>query len=192
MQAQSMLEANFGMRILNKGDVIHNRQYTFTGLPEVYDRVMMDVAGAARTPVAKLFGRSAAGLNATGENDIRNYYDYIDGLRENYFREIIEKLLPIIALSCWGEIPDDLDIDFPPMEEANPEEIANITQKQTNAIMSAYQSNLIDAATAMRELQALSDTVGTFGKIKDEDVEKSEGITFSQSQMMRDPMSGLI
>ena len=192
MQAQSMLESNFGMRILNKGDVIHNRQYTFTGLPEVYDRVMMDVAGAARTPVAKLFGRSAAGLNATGENDIRNYYDYIDGLRENYFREIIEKLLPIIALSCWGEIPDDLDIDFPPMEEANPEEIANITQKQTNAIMSAYQSNLIDAATAMRELQSLSDTVGTFGKIKDEDVEKSEGITFSQSQMMRDPMSGLI
>ena len=41
-------------------------------------------------------------------------------------------------------------------------------------------------------IETLSDTVGTFGKIKDEDVEKSEGITFSQSQMMRDPMSGLI
>lgn len=37
---------------------MHNTQYTFTGLPDVYDRMMMDVAGAARTPVTKLFGRS--------------------------------------------------------------------------------------------------------------------------------------
>ena len=65
MAAQSVMESNFGMRVINKGDAIHNTQYTFTGLPEVYDRVMMDVAGAARTPVTKLFGRSPSGLNAT-------------------------------------------------------------------------------------------------------------------------------
>ena len=191
MQAQSMLESNFGMRILNKGDVIHNRQYTFTGLPEVYDRIMMDVAGAARTPVTKLFGRSPAGLNATGEADLDNYYDYIDSVRENSFREIIEKLLPIMALSCWGEIPDDLDIDFPPMREANAAELADIVQKQSGAIISAYQSDLIDAATAMRELQALGDTTQVFAKIKDESAENAEGIMYSDRMAMRDPMAGL-
>ena len=191
MQSQAMLESNFGLRILNKGDQIHNRQYTFTGLPEVYDRIMMDVAGASRTPVTKLFGRSPAGLNATGESDLRNYYDYIDSLRENSFRDIIERLLPIMALSAWGVIPDDLEIVFPPMEDANPAELADITQKQTAAIIAAYQSDLIDAATAMRELQALSDTTGIFSKIKDEDVDKNKGVTFSQKQAMRDPMAGL-
>lgn len=192
MQAQSVMESNFGMRILNKGDVIHNRQYTFTGLPEVYDRVMMDVAGAARTPVTKLFGRSPAGLNSTGESDMQNYYDYIDGLRENVFRDIIERLLPILAMSAWGEIPDDLDIAFPPMKSADPAQRAEITQKTTGSILSAYQSNLIDAATAMRELQALSDVTGTFSKIRDKDVEKAEGYTFADSQAMHDPMSGLV
>lgn len=191
MQAQSVMESNFGMRILNKGDVIHNRQYTFTGLPEVYDRVMMDVAGAARTPVTKLFGRSPAGLNATGEADLNNYYDYIDSVRENGFREIIEKLLPIMALSCWGEIPDDLDIDFPPMREANAAELADITQKQSGAIISAYQSNLIDGATAMRELQALGDVTQVFAKIKDEDAEQAEGVMYADRMAMRDPMAGL-
>ena len=35
----------------------------------------MDVAGAASDhPVTKLFGRSPAGLNATGEADMQNYY----------------------------------------------------------------------------------------------------------------------
>ena len=92
MAAQSIMESNFGTRVINKGDAIHNTQYTFTGLPEVYDRVMMDVAGAARTPVTKLFGRSPAGLNATGEADMQNYYDYIDGLRETQLRPIIERL----------------------------------------------------------------------------------------------------
>ena len=192
MQAQSIMESNFGMRIINKGDAIHNRQYTFTGLPDVYDRVMMDVAGAARTPVTKLFGRSPAGMNATGESDLQNYYDYIDGLRENDFREIIEKLLPILAMSAWGRIPDDLDISFPPMKTADPTQRAEITQKTTGSILSAYQSNLIDASTAMRELQALSDTTGTFGKIKDEDVEKAEGITYADTQAMHDPMSGIM
>ena len=191
MQAQSVMESNFGMRILNKGDVIHNRQYTFAGLPEVYDRVMMDVAGAARTPVTKLFGRSPAGLNATGEADLNNYYDYIDSVRENYFRDILEKLLPIMALSCWGEIPDDLDIDFPPMREADAAELADITQKQSGAIISAYQSNLIDGATAMRELQALGDVTQVFAKIKDEDAEQAEGIMYADRTAMRDPMAGL-
>ena len=102
MQAQAILESNFGTRIINKGDAMHNVQYTFTGLADVYDRVMMDVAGAARTPVTKLFGRSPAGMNSTGESDMRNYYDYIDGLRETDFRAIIERLLPIMAVSAWG------------------------------------------------------------------------------------------
>jgi phage-related protein (TIGR01555 family) len=153
---------------------------------------MMDVAGAARTPVTKLFGRSPAGMNATGESDLQNYYDYIDGLRENDFREIIEKLLPILAMSAWGRIPDDLDISFPPMKTADPTQRAEITQKTTGSILSAYQSNLIDASTAMRELQALSDTTGTFSKIKDEDVEKAEGITYADTQAMHDPMSGIM
>ena len=191
MQAQSIMESNFGMRVLNKGDVIHNRQYTFTGLPDVYDRVMMDVAGAARTPVTKLFGRSPAGMNATGEADMRNYYDYIDTIRETSFRDIIERLLPVMALSAWGVIPDDLDITFPPMQTPEAVEIADIAQKKTGAILSAYQSDLIDAATAMKELQALNDETRLFGKINDEDIEPAKGKTYSSTRAMQDPMSGL-
>ena len=53
MQAQSIMESNFGTRVINKGDAIHNTQYTFTGLADVYECMMMDVAGAARIPVTK-------------------------------------------------------------------------------------------------------------------------------------------
>lgn len=191
LQAQSVIESNFGTRLVNKGDVMHNTQYTFTGLPEVYDRVMMDVAGAAKTPVTKLFGRSPAGLNATGESDLNNYYDYIDGLRDNQLRPILERLLPVMALSAWGTVPDDLDIDFPPLQTPDSGEVADIADKKTQAVLSAYQSDLIDAATAMKELKALSDETGMYGNISDEAIEAAAGKTYSDYKAMRDPLAGL-
>ena len=191
MAAQSIMESNFGTRVINKGDAIHNTQYTFTGLPDVYDRVMMDVAGAARTPVTKLFGRSPAGLNATGEADMQNYYDYIDGLRENDLRPIIERLLPIMALSAWGMIPDDMDIQFTPMDTADAKEQAEITERNTAAILSVYQNDLIDAATAQQELKAMGEENGIFGKISDEAIEAARGQTYTNQRLMADPMAGL-
>ena len=172
-------------------DAIHNTQYTFTGLPDVYDRVMMDVAGAARTPVTKLFGRSPAGLNATGESDMQNYYDYIDGLRETELRGILERILPVMALSAWGEIPDGLNIDFPPMWTPDAREIAEIAERKTNAVLAAYQNDLIDSATAQQELQAMADETGMFSKISDESIEAGRGKTYTSSRMMADPLAGL-
>ncbi len=191
MAAQSVMESNFGTRVINKGDAIHNTQYTFTGLPDVYDRVMMDVAGAARTPVTKLFGRSPAGLNATGESDMQNYYDYIDGLRETELRGIIERLLPVMAMSAWGEIPDSLDIDFPPMWTPDAREIAEIAERKTNAVLAAYQNDLIDSAAAQQELRAMADETGMFGNISDESIEAGRGKTYTSSRMMADPLAGL-
>lgn len=191
MAAQSIMESNFGTRVINKGDAIHNHQYTFAGLSDVYDRVMMDVAGAARTPVTKLFGRSPAGMNATGESDMRNYYDYIDGLRETMFRAVLEKLLPVMCMSAWGQIPDDFDITFPPMQTPESKDVAEIARNKSGAILAAYQNDLIDAATALQELQGLSEETGMFDKITDEQIEAGKGKTSTQSRMMADPMSGL-
>ena len=191
MAAQSIMESNFGTRIVNKGDVMHQHQYTFAGLADVYDRMMMDVSGAARIPVTKLFGRSPAGMNATGESDLKNYYDFIDTIRDTSFRGIIERLLPLLALSAWGQVPDDLDIDFAPMDTPTAAENADVIQKRTNAVVQAYQADLLDQKTARMELQAMEEETGAFTTIPDELIEQGEGVTATSSQQMLDPMAGL-
>lgn len=190
MQAQSIMESNFGMRVINKGDAIHNTQYSFAGLPEVYDRAMMDVAGAAKTPVTKLFGRSPAGMNATGESDLQNYYDYIDGLRETDFRDIIERLLPIMALSAWGVIPDDLEISMPPMWTPGAKEIAEIAKQKTDAVISAFQAGLTQADTAQKELQKLEEETGIFGSLTEEEIEANAGKSYADVTSLHDPLLG--
>ena len=189
MQAQAILRSNQGISLINKGDAVHTEQYTFTGLSDVYDRVMMDVAGASRIPVTKLFGRSPAGLNSTGESDMINYYDYIDGVRETTLRPVLEKLLPIICMSTWGMIPDDLDIDFPPMQTPDEEKNATIAEKKAGTIIAAFNANLIDKETAAKELRDLD---GIFDKITDEMAEEGHGVTAAQMLAMRDPFSGLM
>ncbi len=67
MQAQSVLRSNFGTQLVEQGNQIRNTQYTFTGLQEVYESMCLNLCGASHYPVTKLFGRSPAGMNATGE-----------------------------------------------------------------------------------------------------------------------------
>lgn len=52
---------------------------SLSGLPDLLDRYPYRVAAAARMPMTKLYGMSTGGLNATGEHDLTNYYDNVQG-----------------------------------------------------------------------------------------------------------------
>ncbi|MBD5153774.1 MAG: DUF1073 domain-containing protein [Oscillibacter sp.] len=192
MQAQSVMRSNFGMQLVNKGDQIKNTQYTFTGLQEVYDSMCHDLSGASRIPVTKLFGRSPGGLNATGESDLRNYYDYISTLRESVLRPILERVLPVLCMSAWGMVPDDLDIIFPSLWEPSAKEMAEIVEKKAVAIRDTFQAGLLAADTAQKELKKLSDETGIFSTITDEEIASNAGKTYMSLHEMRDPLAGLM
>ena len=191
MQAQSVLKSNFGMQLVNKGDTVKNTQYTFTGLQEIYDSMCLDLSGASRIPVTKLFGRAPAGLNATGESDLQNYYDYVDTLRESKLRPILEKLLPIIAMSVWGGVPEELEIQFPPLWTPTAKEVAEIAKAKAETIIAAFQANLLDQATAQRELKKLAEETSMFDTISEETIKGNEGKTFQDVTALRDPLMGL-
>ena len=191
MQAQSVCKSNFGIQLVNKDDKITNTQYTFTGLKDVYDSMCLDLAGAARIPVTKLFGRSPAGMNATGESDLQNYYDYIDTLRESVLKPIIYKLLPVLAMSAWGAIPDDLGITFPSLWTPTAKEVAEIAKYKSETLITAFQAGLIDQATAQKELKKLADETGLFDSITDEEIQANKGRTFQDVTALRDPLMGL-
>lgn len=191
MQAQSVMQSNFGMRLVNKGDQIHNTQYTFTGLQEVYDSMCLDLSGASRIPMTKLFGRSPAGMNATGESDMRNYYDYVDTLRESKLRPVLERLLPVVCMSELGWVPDGLEISFPPLWTPTAREVAEIAEKKAAAIRDIFQAGLLQADTAQKELKKLEEETGLFGSITEEEIAVNRGKTYKDLTALSDPLAGL-
>lgn len=191
MQAQSVMMSNFGYQLVNKGDQMKNTQYTFTGLQEVYESMCLNLCGASHYPMTKLFGRSPSGMNATGESDLQNYYDYVNSQREAKLRPVLERLLPIMAVSAWGAVPDNLQIDFPPLWTPTAKEVAEIAKAKAEAIVSTYQAGLLNVDTAQKELKKLEDDTGMWGSITDEEIKANAGRTYQDATALRDPLAGL-
>ena len=163
---ENRLRTSYGIQIMSKGDSMENHPYNFSGLAEIYEAFMMDMAGAAEIPATKLFGRAPQGMNATGEADLRNYYDMIAQKREQMLRPALEKLLPVMAISCWRFIPDDLEIVFNPMMTLDIAERAELSRKLAEEVNFLYQSGLISKEQAQAELKSRGEPLGSWSKIK--------------------------
>lgn len=170
VEGQNRLMNSNSMMVLGKDDDFATHQYTFSGINDVYQSFMLDVAGAAEIPVTKLFGRSPAGLSATGESDLQNYYDMIGQKQVSQLQPVIDKLLPVMVMSELAYIPNDLSYDFNPVAEQTEEELASIVDKKVNAINTVYQGGLITQKVAIKELKEMADTTGMFTNISDEDI----------------------
>lgn len=174
IQAQNAMMNNNSIQVLGEKDDYVTHQYTFGGIADAYDRFMMDVSGACETPVTKLFGRSPAGMNATGESDMQNYYDTIEEKQETALRPIFDKLLPIVVMSTLGAIPDDFDFEFKPVRKPNDNEMADLASKNTDSVTKAFQAGMISQRTALKELRQQSEQTGMWSNITDEDIEKAD------------------
>lgn len=179
LRAVSQSITTNGILALSENGELQAQTYSFGGLSEIEQNSMMNISGACGIPVSKLFQRTVTGLGQTGEGDLQNYYDSIDQKRKRELRPIFDKLIPVMCMSQWGEVPDDLDYRFPPVRTVNDKERFDLAQTQTEPIFAAYNAGLIDQQTALRELKQGSDTTGVFTNITDEQIEKAETETIS-------------
>ncbi len=162
-----------GMQVIGMNDSFETHQYSFSGLSDIYELFMLDIAGAAETPVTKLFGRSPAGMNATGESDMQNYYDTIEEKQESYLRPVIDRLLPIMCMSEFGAVPDDLDYSFVSCRRPTEQEKKNLAQQVAGAVNELYNSGIISHRIALKELKQSSELTGMWSNITDEDIDRA-------------------
>ena len=183
LQMQNFLMTSMGMNVMDREDDFQTNSYTFTGLSEIYDAFMNDIAGAAEIPATRLFGRSPAGMNATGESDLMNYYDKVAQLQEAKLRPVFDKLMPVLLMSSLGSVPDDWDIEFNPVAETSEEEKANLVKQSADAILNVFNAGLISQQTALKELKQSGMAYGMWSNITDEDIENAETEVNPQGEM---------
>jgi phage-related protein (TIGR01555 family) len=99
----------------------------FQGIPEVLHIIFMLLSADTGYPITRLFGVSPGGMNATGESDMRNYYDSVRSLQSTELKPILLYLLRII--SEWKKIPEPY-IKFLPLETMNEKEQADLKKQE--------------------------------------------------------------
>jgi len=103
-----------------------------SGVPEVLQQFALRVASAARMPVTKLLGQAPAGLNATGDADIRGWYDEVAAEQR---RRLVPAIRRIIDQGCGSsagpaKAPSNYTIEPRPLWQMTDGEKAEVRSKQ--------------------------------------------------------------
>lgn len=191
LQAINTLENSLGIRLVNKGDDIQQLQYSFAGLPEVMDSAMMDMAGATCIPVTRLFGRSPAGMNSTGESDEKMYRQTLEQERAVHITPALERLLPIVCRSALGGFPSGAEFKYPPLLEVSPMEKADIVDRMSGVMERLFQSNLVPGEAVLEAVRNAQVSQNITSTIHDEHIDKVRGKYFNDLQAQQaDPFGG--
>lgn len=170
-----MLQVNEGLTLLDKEDQFQAHSYTFSGLSDMILQFGQQISGATGIPLTRLFGQSPAGLNSTGESDLRMYYDNIRAQQESRLRDGMLKILRVLHRSMFGvDAPQAMDFEFVPLWQTSQKEKADIMAVVTDSIVKAHDAGIIDQATALKELKQSSDSTGIYTNISDESIAEAE------------------
>lgn len=172
MEHIRLWQSNEGMTLMDAEDVFEAHSYSFSGLDAVLLQFGQQLSGASQIPLVRLFGQSPAGMNATGESDLSNYYDNINQQQERRMRTGLGKLLKIVSLSALGKkLPDSFNFDFASLWQMDDVQKADVATKITDAVCKAEDQGLITQKTALKELRQSSEITGIFSNITDDDIE---------------------
>lgn len=169
-----LLQVNEGLTLLDKEDEYQTNAYSFAGLSDMMLQFGQQLAGASGIPLVRLFGQSPAGLNSTGDSDIRMYYDNINAQQENQFRSAWQLILQIMWKSIYDKpAPKDLGFEFVPLWQMSALDKATIGKSNTETIIGAWEAGLTSKKTSMLELRESSGDIGLFSNISDEEIEEA-------------------
>jgi phage-related protein (TIGR01555 family) len=164
-----------GITLMDLEDEFETHQYTFSGLDNVLLQFGQQLSGALGIPLVRLFGQSPAGLNSTGESDLANYDDGIKQKQESRLRTPVETIYQLLYRSVFGtEPPKSFALHFRPLRQLSDEQRANITKTRTDAVCTAYEKQIIDRSTSMKELKQISEVTGAFSNIDDKAIKDAE------------------
>ncbi len=96
---------------LDNEDVV-KVESSLAGLVDITKFDLENICAINQTPAVKLLGISPSGFNATGESDIRNYYDHVSSQQDKLLFEPAKKLLHCIQLNIFGGIDPGLQFEF--------------------------------------------------------------------------------
>ena len=120
----------------------------FNGMPEILQMYLQIASGAADIPATRFLGRSPAGLNATGDSDLQNYYDRIASDQDLRLTPALEKLDLSIIQSALGKQDKDVWYEWRSLWQMTDAEKAEIAHKKATTAK-------VDADTGLVPFEAL-------------------------------------
>lgn len=160
-----------GMTMLDSEDEFEpGVAVNMSGMSEALLQFGQQLSGATQIPLVRLFGQSPAGLNSTGESDLRTYYDGINQQQNRTLLVPMHSIVRAAALSEGRKLPDRFQIVFRPLWQLSEEQKSQVADRDAASILAVEERGLISQQTALKELKQLGKVSGRFTNVTDEDI----------------------
>jgi len=169
-------QSNEGITYIDSTDdfIVHNSNIS-SGISEALMQIGQQLAGALQMPLVRLFGQSPAGLNSSGESDLRTYYEGVNQKQERDLRVPITKICILTAKSEGLKInEDEFGFNFRSLWQLNDEQKSSVFDKDSRAILETFATGVIDKSTALKELRQLGRYTNRWTNITDENIKEAE------------------
>ncbi len=137
-----------------QGEDYDYKTVTFSGVKDVIDAACNMLSAVTNIPQTKLFGRSPAGENATGEGDMENYYTFVRKIQKlNLKRNLGTLINVILAVGKYkGELKEipKFKLEFKPLWSLSEKEQAEVGKVKADTELVKAQ-----AAQVYVDMQAL-------------------------------------
>lgn len=131
-----------GQVVLDKDEEYESKSASFGSLPDIIDRFLQAVAGAADIPLTRLAGQSPAGMSSTGESDLRNYYDRIQAMQELDMRPALGTLDECLIRSALGARDPKIHYTWLPLWQPTAAEKSENGKRTAETIKTLKESGL--------------------------------------------------
>ena len=141
----------------SEGEQYDFKTFQFSGVKDVIDATCNMLSALTNIPQTILFGRSPAGMNATGDSDFESYYNFVEKIQRLMLKRNLRTLLDVVfrAGIASGDVAEEPDykLEFKPLWSLSDTEQAAVDQTKA-------QTALVKAQTAQAyvDMQALDPT----------------------------------
>lgn len=181
------MQSNEGLTLLDAKDKFETHAYSFSGLSDVLLQFGQQLSGALQIPLVRLFGQSPAGLNSTGESDLRTYYDGIAQRQNSTLRLPFGRLLDVVYRSTLGrDPPDGFGFEFEPLWQLSDKEKAEVAESVTRTVTAGHEAGFISERTALNELRQSADVTGVWSNITDDEIDAADDLPPDPGEMDAD------
>lgn len=187
VQMMSKFQGVEGVTVIDGKDdmVISSSSGSFAGIADALMQFGQQISGALQIPLVRMFGQSPAGLNSTGESDLRTYYDGIKKSQKKELKVGVTTMYRLIALSLGITLPDGFSVDFRSLWQLNEKEKGELAERIGNSVTQTFDAGIIGRKGALQELRQSSKITGIYTNITDEDIEGAEAEPPDPMEMMQ-------
>lgn len=150
----SQMKSLVQMALLDGDETYERKTLDLGGVAPVLEQFMTWISGAADIPVTRLFGTSAKGMNATGEGDLKNYFNSIRSKQLVQVDPGLRHLDEVMVRSALGYWPDDYNYVWAPLAQPDELQIAQAAKARADKDMLYLGEGVINVSQIQRNLES--------------------------------------